>query len=829
MRKLLPTTRSPFPRRQPLAGRYLNSAVLIPVNYLFKHCLPAPAWAILLLAPVVLLASCSGLKFVPAGEHLYTGSKVSIKPPAGEKTVNNQSALQTELASVVGPKPNSSILGLRPKLYFWHMGVNKKKGLGKFFADKFGEPPVYLSQAKPAIVRDLITNRMHNNGFFNGTTSYEVKKQEKTATIDYTALPGLVYRYTEVTFPQGDSLVQAAIRATQGKSLVKVGDAYNLTTLTNERVRIDAALKERGYYYFAPDYIVFKVDSTLDHKATVDVRLKPTAPPKAVRPYWLDQVKLNTSYVLTDTTMRNPMRYQGYQYFPDEELFKAQAITHEIFLYPDSVYRRHQRDQTLSRLMSLGTFRFVEIRFKPAAASDSAVTVPAGTAPGDNRSVGLRHRLDAEVLMTQLKKKSLRAEVQLTTKTNGFTGPALKVTFRNRSALRGAEQLLVNAIASTETQTGGNNGALGLTSFEYGINAQLLIPRLIAPDLPLLDVKLPNSDFQPRTSVQVGVRAVTRANYFSQNFFNVNYGYTWRTKVTNEQEIRPIDITYVQFTPTQAFTNILNTPEKSFLKSAFQQQFILASSYHYTYNQQSLEQRRQQIYFSGQIEGSGNLAQGLVTSVGTSKGPSGGNTILGQEYSQYLKLDLELREYYRISADPSSGNRIVGRLLAGIGNPYGNSRVLPYPKQYGIGGPNSVRAFAARGIGPGIYQPRNADQNANKFYDQVGDIRLEGNLEYRQDLFSYVKGALFVDAGNIWLVNFDRGRPGGEFKASSFLNQLAVGAGAGIRVDVQFFVIRLDYAYPLRAPYGTPTKLNEDGTRSPNKSPRLNLAIGYPF
>ncbi len=830
MRKLLRLSRPSFQRRQLSAGQYLNSAVLSPVRQLTKPFLPSSTRATLLLAPVVvLLASCSGLKFVPEGERLYTGSKVTIKPPADEKTVNNQSALQTELVSVLGPKPNSSILGLRPKLYFWHMGVNKKKGLGKFFADKFGEPPIYLSQAKPAAVRDLITNRLHNNGFFNGTTSYEIKKQETTAEINYTALPGKVYRFTEVTFPQDDSLVRAAIRATQGESLVKVGDAYNLATLTNERVRIDAALKERGYYYFAPDYIVFKVDSTLDHKATVDVRLKPSAPPKAVRPYWLDQVKLNTSYVLTDTTMRNPMLFRGYQYFPDEEMFKAQAITRATFLYPDSVFRRHRRDQTLSRLMSLGTFRFVEIRFKPAAAGDTTVTVPADAVPGSNRSVGLRNRLDAEVLMTQLKKKSLRAEVQLTTKTNGFTGPALKVTFRNRSALRGAEQLLINALASTETQTGGGNGALGLTSFEYGINAQLLIPRLVTPDLPLLDVKLPNSDFQPRTSIAVGVRAVTRASYFSQNFFNVNYGYSWKTKVTNEQEIRPIDITYVQFTPSQTFTEILNTPEKSFLKSAFQQQFILASSYRYTYNQQSLEQRRQQIYFSGQIEGSGNLAQGIATSIGTPKGPSGGNTILGKEYSQYLKLDLEVREYYRISADPTSGNRIVGRLLAGIGNPYGNSRVLPYPKQYGIGGPNSVRAFAARGIGPGVYQAQTADQRANQFYDQVGDIRLEGNLEYRQDLFPYVKGALFVDAGNIWLVNPDPGRPGGEFKASSFLNQLAVGAGAGIRIDVQFFVIRFDLAFPIQAPYGTPTKLNNDGTRSPDKAPRLNLAIGYPF
>jgi len=338
------------------------------------------------------------------------------------------------------------------------------------------------------------------------------------------------------------------------------------------------------------------------------------------------------------------------------------------------------------------------------------------------------------------------------------------------------------------------------------------------PRLPLLNPRLPNSDFQPRTTLGAGVRAVTRASYFTQYFFSLNYGYTFKTKITNEQEIRPIDITYVSFTPTALFDTVI-LRERPFLRSAFQQQFILASSYRYTYNQQVLEQRRQQIYFSGQIEGSGNVAQGIVSSLGGTKNANGRYTIGGKEYSQYLKLDLELREYFRLSQNPAKGNRIVARLQAGVGLPYGNSDVLPYPKQYGIGGPNSIRAFAARGIGPGTYRPVSTQENLNSFYDQVGDLRLEGNLEYRQDLVPYLKGAVFVDAGNIWLANDDPSRPGGKFSAGTFLQQLAVGAGVGLRVDVQFFVIRFDLAFPLRAPYGTPE----------SSSGRFNLAIGYPF
>ncbi|MBF9223851.1 translocation and assembly module lipoprotein TamL [Hymenobacter ruricola] len=760
----------------------------------------------------LLLSACSGLKYVPEGQKLYTGSKVIIKSP---EKLPNQSALQTELESVIQPKPNGSILGLRPKLYFWGIGQGKTKGLKHFLADKFGEAPVLLKDVKISATSGLITNRLYNNGFFQSTVTNEVKTQEKTAQVDYTANTGRVYTIDEIHFPDRDTLVDADIRRTQAGTLLKKGDAYNLNTFTAERVRIDNELKNQGYFYFNPDYVLFQVDSTLHNKVNVYMRVKATAPSKATRPYWLDEVKLNTNYVLTDTVRRKPVLFRHYQYLPDERVFKAKAITNATFLYPDSLFRRRRRDQTISRLMSLNTFKFVEIRLAPAAAGDSAG----------------RARLDADVLMTQLKKKSLRADLQLISKSNGFTGPGLTVSFRNRSALRGGEQLLLNAVASTETQTGSaaGNSAIGLTSYELGLNAQLLIPRLVVPHLPLLDVRLPNSDFQPRTTIGAGYRTVNRAGFFNEDFFNLNYGYTFKTKITNEQEIRPVDITFVRLAnTTQEFDQLLT--DRPFLRSAFQQQFILASSYRYTYNQQVLEQRRQQIYFSGQVEGSGNVAQGIASSIGQAKDDNGKYTIAGQEFSQYLKFDVEFREYYRISQDPTSGNRIVARFQAGVGLPYGNSDVLPYPKQYGIGGPNSVRAFAARGIGPGTYRPTTEAANNNRFYDQVGDIRLEGNIEYRQDLIPYLKGAVFLDAGNIWLANPDLSRPGvdangqpdgryGQFSPSTFLKELAVGAGVGLRVDIQFFVIRFDYAFPLQAPYGTPV----------SQAGRFNLAIGYPF
>jgi outer membrane protein assembly factor BamA len=751
----------------------------------------------------LLFSACSGLRYIPANEKLYTGSSIKVNYP---KKPKNADALQTELQGLLRPEPNFSLLGLRPKLYFWHLGVGKTKGIGKYLADKLGEPPVLLSQVKIGPTKELITNRLQNRGYFNAAVTHEVKAEEKTAQVNYTATSSQVYTIKEVNFPAGDSAVVAAIRSTQATSLLKVGDPYNLDVLTQERMRIDATLKNLGFYYFTPDILLFAIDSTLRNQVTVDIQVKARAPARSLRPYWLDEIKLNTNFVLTDTTRRRPIRYRKFQYFPDENMFRATAITKAVFIRPDSLFRQRRRDQTLARLMSLGTFRFVEIRFNPAAAGDSAG----------------RARLDADVRMTQLKKKSLRAEFQLVSKTSDFQGPGLTISYRNRSALRGAEQLLVNATAAYEVQTRAPAGAesrsnTGAISTEFGVNSRLIVPRLIAPNLPLLDVRLPNSDFQPRTTFGAGVRYVTRTGYFSTASFNLNYGYSWKTKVTNEQELRPIDVTYSTFSSQPAFEPVLEA--RPFLRTAFQQQFILGSSYRYTYNQQVLEQRRQQIFFQGQIEVSGNVANAL-SSLNGNKENSQFYTIAGQRFAQYSKLDLELREYYRISPNPTSGNRIVGRLQIGVGLPYGNSAggTLPYLRQYGIGGPNSVRAFAAREIGPGTYSPSKTDL-INSYYDQVGDLRLEGNVEYRQDLFPYVKGAVFLDAGNIWLVNEDPSRPGGKFSPSTFLNQLAVGTGAGLRIDVQFFVIRFDYAFPLQ----TPSRIATDNNG------RLNLAIGYPF
>ncbi len=286
--------------------------------------------------------------------------------------------------------------------------------------------------------------------------------------------------------------------------------------------------------------------------------------------------------------------------------------------------------------MSLGTFKFVDIRYRNARNQPD--------------SAGYGH-LNAAIRMTQVPTKSVRAEVLLVSKSNGFVGPGFQLQYRNRSALRGAEQLLVNVTGTFENQTNVETNTIGITSYEVGIDGQLLVPRLITPPF---NIRLVNSDFQPRTSFGAGYRYVQRVQAFQQDVFNLNYGYSWKTKVTNEQELRPIDLQYIRLASQSAeFRNLL--VERPFLANSFRQQFILGSSYRYTYNQQVLEQRRNQLYFSGGLEVSGNLAYLLSSLRGQPKNDNGAYALFGQEFSQYTKVDLELRNYFRTSANPNSG------------------------------------------------------------------------------------------------------------------------------------------------------------------------------
>jgi hypothetical protein len=350
----------------------------------------------------------------------------------------------------------------------------------------------------------------------------------------------------------------------------------------------------------------------------------------------------------------------------------------------------------------------------------------------------------------------------------------------------------------------------------------------------------------PRTKFEVSYRYQDIIARYAQNSFNFLYGYQWKETIAREHELNPVNLSYIVFDPKEEFQRKLDTIP--YLARNFENQVILGGMYNFTYNNllEKAGRGRHHFYFNGNLDVSGNLMNVAEKVFGKENGE-----FWGKPFNQYLRNEVDFRYYH----DLSSSERIATRLNLGLGFAYGNSTTLPIVKQFYSGGPSGIRAFRARTIGPGTF--RDEDEES-AFFTQLGDLKLEGNIEYRFDLISILKGAVFIDAGNTWL---RKGRElsvagshtlstEGVFDSKTFLKEIAVGTGFGFRVDVSFLILRLDLAFPLRKFYKLDYKgeNREEYQRKLEGGDRwvigdirpfdpdwrkdnlvLNIAIGYPF
>jgi outer membrane protein insertion porin family len=762
----------------------------------------------------VLLTSCSNTKYLPEGEDLYVGSTIRVE---SRDPVKDKNKIKTELSKLARPKPNERILWLRPKLWFYNIaGPNPKKGLKKWIKKKWGEAPVLLSDEHPKENADLMMDRLNSLGYFDSSVNYKISNSKRKATIEYTATVSRPYMISQITFPEMQNDLNTRIKTTEEKSLLKVGEQYNLDRMKAERVRIDYELKNSGYYFFTPDYLLFKADSNSTNK-TISLLLvvKPDAPAKAKVSYLLNNIYILPSYSLIKDSMRrgkiDTIEYEGYHYINTDSAFHPSAIVRSIFLKKGDAYSRKSHNLTITRLMGMGVFKFASIIFRDTIVNNQGL-------------------LDVWINLTQLQKKSLQVQVQTVTKSNNYTGPALTLSYKNRNLSKGAELFIFNIDGSFETQLTGVKK--GLNSFEVGANTQLFVPKFITP----FKVRNESSQFVPKTKFDLGMRILQRVEYFNMNSANFAYGYTWKETAQKEYQIDPISINFAKLLKTtNAFEKLLQ--ENTFLRKSFEQQFTLGSKSSFTYNSIIGSEKRNQYYFNATLDLSGNAVY-LFQSLLRKRTPEASEeitknspyTLFGYEYSQYSRISTDTRYYLTMDKD----NKIATRLIAGVGVPYGNSSTMPYIKQFFSGGSNSIRAFLPRTVGPGTYKTPDS-VSTRVFLDQAGDMKIEGNIEYRFTIISVLKGAIFLDAGNVWLIRPNADLPGGEFKPSTFKKELAIGTGLGLRVDVSFFVLRLDLGIPLRKPYlpenerwvGDDIQFGSSSWRKNNLV--LNIAIGYPF
>ena len=690
---------------------------------------------------------CSSTKNLPKGEKLYVGHEVAIEGKDIKK--NEKKALRTELNGLVRPKPNSAILGMRFKLWIYNLAGTPKKakgGLSNYLRNKLGEPPVLASSVNLKTNQEILVNRLHNKGYFQALANGDTSSKGKKLKAKYVAQIGPQYTINLVNFPTDSGELDKAVAATAAKSILKVKEPYNLDVIKGERVRIDQTLKEQGFYFFGPDYLLIRADSTIgEHKVNLYVTVKPETPQVAKQIYTIGNVYIYPNYSLNqtqaDTAKNTAVMFGGYYVIDKDSTFKPPLFRRSMLFEPGEIYNRTDHNLSLNRLVTLGSFKFVKNRFEV----DTATTVP---------------RLDASYYLTPLPKKSFRGEVTGTSKSNNLNGSEVSLSWKNRNTFRGAEQLSVRAYGGFEVQVSGNQS--GYNTFRLGGESVLSIPKFVTP---FFKFNTTNA-FVPRTKFTLGYELFNRQKLYSLNSFRGSAGYNWKENIRKEHELSPISINYIQpLNQTDEYNASIAADKTNTLAKTVEKQFIMGSTYAFTYNNQVETARKNHTFFNANVDIAGNIP-GLITKPNWRTNDT--VTIFKARFAQYIRIDGDLRYYYKIGRSSQLANRVI----AGFGLPYGNSQELPFIKQYFVGGSNSVRAFRSRSVGPGSSDPA-ATGNTNFLPDQSGDIKLEFNTEYRAKLAGVVNGAIFLDAGNVWLYNENANKPGAKF-SKDFLKELGL-------------------------------------------------------
>jgi outer membrane protein assembly factor BamA len=749
---------------------------------------------------ILITAGCSSTKSIPANDKLYTGATVTV---SGVSNTKERKILKHDLESLTRPKPNAKFLGIRFKLAFYNLFYKSKpKSFFGKIRNKWGQPPVFASQVDLQKNIQLQQAHLENKGYFRAEVSGDTTGTKKIAA-KYTVKAGEQYKINTVHFPADSSNLSKAIQKDTGNSLLGKGKPFDLDVIKGERSRIDASLKEKGFYYFNPEYLLIKADSSIgNHLADMYVTLKPNTPAKAQQIYKINDVYIYTNYSLNsagqDTLKADAKFYKGYYIVQKTNRYKPNLLAESMQFDKGDIYNRKDHNFTLNRLINLNVFKFVKNRFE-LTKSDSAL-------------------LNAYYYLTPHQSKSLRTELTSNTRSNNLNGFDVTLSWMHRNLFRNGTHLQLSVYVGSDFQFSGT--LAGYNSYRTGAEASLSMPRFV---IPFFDVQS-YGGYAPRTDIKLGYDILKRQQLYTLNSYRLQFGYQWKENIQKQHDLYPISINYVQ--PVNV-TSTYDSLEQIYpgLEKDIQQVFIIGSTYQFNYNQLANGLTPlNAYYFNGIIDVSGNII-GAITGADIKHGDT--VKISNTPFAQYTKLELEGRYYRRLGIKSNWANRID----IGIGLPYGNSVEVPYVKQFFVGGTNSLRGFRSRAVGPGTYVQHDS---TNVVPDETGDIKFEINTEYRPHLSGPLYGAIFLEAGNIWLVNDSTytHKPGAQF-TKDWWRQLAVDVGLGLRLDITVFVIRLDVGFPLRKPWlQNPWVINQikfGDTHWRNNNLVFNLGIGYPF
>ena len=761
-----------------------------------------------------LLLSCSTTKHLPADEILYTGSKTVIENKSETKV--GDTALE-EVDAALAKTPSTKLFGVLPipfKMWVYNDFVKYKKGLGKWIFNKFAaNPPVFISTVNPDVRVKVATNLLHDYGYFNGQVGYKIladKKDSLKAGIQYTVDMKNPYFIDTVYYERFNPRTLRIMERGRRHSLLTPGEQFNVVELDGERTRISTLLRNRGYFYFRPDYMTYQAD-TLLNPGHVSLRLIPVPglPVAAERPYYVG----NTSVYLFGKNSEAPnstLLYKGIDIHYYKKLHVRPAmlyrwLNYQAYVRNDSLrnsqrsrlYSQYRQQRIQQRLSQLNIFRYLELQYIPR---DSTAT---------------NDTLDVKVQATFDKPLDAELEFNVTTKSNDQTGPGAAFGVTRYNVFGGGETWNVKLTGSYEWQTGRNRGSSLMNSWELGLSTALTLPRVLFPTFGGREY-----DFPATTTFRLHIDQLNRAKYYKLLAFGGDATYDFQPKPVSRHSFTPFRLTFnVLQHKTEAFDSIAE--ENKALYRSLKDQFIPAMEYTYTYDNSSVRGVRNPIWWQTTVSSAGNITSGIYRIFGK-KFDQKDKKLFGVPFAQFLKFNTDFRYLWNIDKNQAIASRVAGGIIWA----YGNTDVAPYSEQFYVGGANSIRAFTARSIGPGGYRPKN---ESHSFLDQTGDIRLEANVEYRFRIYGDLFGATFLDAGNVWMLRKQDGREDTQLRWKTFGKQIALGTGVGLRYDLDFLILRIDCGVPLHDPYDTGKKGYYNITGSFWKGLGLHFAIGYPF
>ncbi|MCU7548032.1 BamA/TamA family outer membrane protein [Chitinophagaceae bacterium LB-8] len=752
---------------------------------------------------IILLAGCCSCgvnRRLPAGEKLYYGAKVEVEKAPEVKT--KTSVLKNKLADITAPKTNKMLLGQPYKVWLWYaIGQPKKeKGIKYWLRNKFGEAPVTSRSLSPASIAENMETLLENEGYFNSKVVGDTITVKKKLKVLYQAKVERPYMIGPIRWRLDSSqLASDLLQLPKEEARLKTGEQYSVGKIKAEKERLTLLLKEKGYYYFENDLLLTYIDTNHhNYTAAIYWAINQPIPAAAKTPYRINHVVVLTPFTslqpLPDSQVKMLPQYKGIHIYDSARKFKPDIFSRAITFRKGSLYSLPEQNKSQVRLNSLGTFRFIKTQFTQVADS--------------------KDLMDVTYYMAPLKKKKLQTELGGFTRSNSYSGGQLSLQWADKNIFRGAEALVIKATGSFELTP--NDSLSANNNWRLGIEASLNIPKLIAPFRA-------SNDFTkfPRTFFPLSYDWVRHQDLYTEHFFNFRYEWRWGHTAAKEYRLTPLNLTV---TNTANFTNTFTTRMSNESNLGFVLPTIIIPSLGMQYIVTNNPPHKMNAsYLHAGVEFAGTI-------LGFIKGNNGPfSTKIGDSYfMQYLKAAFDYRFYRKLGPNVNWANR----LIIGASYPYGNSPFLPFSRQYIIGGANSLRGFIPRHLGPGSTQATELQQST--FPEIGGDYKLEMNTELRYPLGGRFKGAVFIDAGNIWMKDTVLYKAEGKL-SKDFIKQLAIDAGLGVRLDVSILILRLDLAMPFHKPWQPEGQrwifkdmdLGNPDWRDENLV--FNFAIGYPF